>query len=236
MKTLAVKAEAERAQRVEQSNFVAMLAHELNSPLTVIGALADANTRRAEPGNLPAAAASAIDEMRAVIDKCVQATRVEEAGLVLAHEECDVRALIHASSVHLASDRFHVDVRAETDTWVESDPAVLTTIVSNLLENALKYGAPGTPVDVVVHGASQGDVPGLAVRVTNPCGPAGAPDADRVFQKFYRGDGAGAFRGSGLGLFISSKLAAMLGGALSLETAQGAVTFALWVPARRNMT
>jgi signal transduction histidine kinase len=230
-KTLEVRAEAERSRRVEQSNFVAMLAHELKSPLFLIGVLADTNSRQAPvPAHLPAAAASAIEEMHAVIDKCVQATRVEDTGLTLATEECDVLALIHASSVHLSNERFRISVEDGADTWVYSDHAVLATILSNLMDNALKYSPPHSPIRVALRSAGVEGVPGLQVQVSNLPGAAGVPDAQRVFQKFYRSEGAARFRGSGLGLFISSKLAGLLGGRLELRRGAEEVGFVLWVP------
>ncbi len=56
--------------------------------------------------------------------------------------------------------------------------------------------------------------PGIVVRIENPIGMAGLPDARRVFDKYYRASGAHHLSGSGLGLYIVKALAEKLGGTI----------------------
>ena len=82
--------------------------------------------------------------------------------------------------------------------------------MANLVDNALKYGKAGEPVDIDL--LAQGA--GVCLAVSNTIGNAGAPDPHRVFEKYYRAPQAHTFTGSGLGLHISQALARLLGGEL----------------------
>jgi two-component system OmpR family sensor kinase len=88
---------------------------------------------------------------------------------------------------------------------VSGDAEALSTLVSNLIDNALRYTPPRGRVDVAV--AREGDVIVLTVRDTGPGVPAA--ERTRVFDRFYRGahvDGTRE-RGSGLGLAIVKRIA-----------------------------
>jgi two-component system, OmpR family, sensor kinase len=87
---------------------------------------------------------------------------------------------------------------------VRGDAEALATLLSNLVDNALRYTPEGGRVDVGV--ATEVGRPVLSVRDTGP----GIPEADRerVFDRFVRGSvAAGAVRGSGLGLSIVKRIA-----------------------------
>jgi two-component system, OmpR family, sensor histidine kinase MprB len=95
-------------------------------------------------------------------------------------------------------------VHADT-TVVQARPVALHRAVSNLLENAAKFDRDGTgPIEVVATG------PRLEVRDRGP----GVPEADlgRIFDRFYRADGARSLPGSGLGLAIVREVAISHGG------------------------
>jgi two-component system sensor histidine kinase MprB len=83
-------------------------------------------------------------------------------------------------------------------------PQMLERAIANLVDNAVKYGPPGAPVEVVVTAT------GLEVRDHGP----GIPDGDeaRVFERFYRSPESGDRPGSGLGLAIVEQVVARHGG------------------------
>jgi two-component system sensor histidine kinase MprB len=95
---------------------------------------------------------------------------------------------------------------------------MLDRAVSNLVDNAVKFGPAGAPVDVTVRGtiievADRG--PGIA-----------ADDRDRVFDRFYRATSARTLPGSGLGLSIVAQIAALHGGSITLAPREGGGTVA----------
>jgi signal transduction histidine kinase len=115
---------------------------------------------------------------------------------------------------------------AESGAYVRADPADLHEAITNLIDNAIKYG-DGSLVRVTVR-HEQGAV---SVRVSD-CGP-GIPLADRekIFERFYRSAEQQTSEGSGLGLAIAKRAAARAGGELELErTGDRETIFRLCLP------
>jgi signal transduction histidine kinase len=111
-----------------------------------------------------------------------------------------------------------------------TDEQLLTVIGANLIDNALKYAAPYTSVDITAELATQSGKEGLRIAVDNPAGSAGMPDPQQVFSRYYLAPGADGKSGSGLGLHIAEGFARMLGGELSDQPEGSTVKFALWIP------
>src|ERR1035438_6335972 len=89
-------------------------------------------------------------------------------------------------------------------------------MVSNLIDNAVKYGPPGEPVEVGLHETE------LTVRDHGP--GISAEDQPYIFDRFYRGAEARGRPGSGLGLAIVRQVAGQLGGSIAAEPAPGGGT------------
>jgi two-component system sensor histidine kinase MprB len=101
---------------------------------------------------------------------------------------------------------------------VHAPPDRLGRAVRNLLDNALKWGPPGKPIEVEVAAGE------LRVR---DHGPGVAPEhLPHVFDRFWRAPSARSLPGSGLGLAIVSQVASELGGSVTLEPAAGGGTLA----------
>ena len=101
----------------------------------------------------------------------------------------------------------------------------LKTAVRNLLDNAAKFGPPGTPVQVRLHAGE------LTVRDHGPGIPPG--DLPHVFDRFYRAASARGVPGSGLGLAIVRQVAEGHGGTVRAAGAAGGGTLVRFrVPAR----
>jgi two-component system OmpR family sensor kinase len=103
------------------------------------------------------------------------------------------------------------------DVLVAGHPDDLRILLGNLLDNALRYTPPGGRIDVAA-----GREGGAALLQVADTGPGIPPhERERVFDRFYRGEGNDAW-GSGLGLSIVSSIAAAHGAAVSLcEREQG---------------
>jgi signal transduction histidine kinase len=98
-------------------------------------------------------------------------------------------------------------------TTVEGVPERLERAVWNLLENAGKWTAPGSSVDITLAGGE------LRVRDHGP--GIAAEDLGHVFDRFYRASSARSLPGSGLGLAIVREVAEAHGGSVSAEDAPG---------------
>jgi signal transduction histidine kinase len=100
--------------------------------------------------------------------------------------------------------------------------------LKQILDNALKYSPPGTPIEIRI---ASGDG-GVKVAVTDHGPGIPAYERERIFDRFYRGPATkDRIPGSGLGLSIANSVAQAHDGLLTVASRPGETTFALQVPA-----
>jgi len=203
-----------------QRSFIADAAHELRTPLTAVHLQA----QLAERATTDAERRAALADLKGGLER---ATRLVEQLLTLAREEpgvadrppatVDLPALAREVVADLAplaaAKRIDLGLNADSRVQVRGDAEALATLLSNLVDNALRYTPEGGRVDVGV--AIDTGRPVLSVRDSGP----GIPEADRerVFDRFVRGSvAAGAVRGSGLGLSIVKRIAERHGAAIAV--------------------
>lgn len=217
----------EQLQRKQQADFVAMLTHELKTPLSVVrmamGTLAHSPTQKAR-------ADQAMQDMCAVIERCTLASKLDEDVGVVCKTHVDVGEQLN--QLRAAAFRAeHINVRIEPGIPpLHTDAQLVRTVLSNLLDNALKYAAQNSEILVLAAVQMHGPMPGVSISVANRPGPSGRPDPTRVFQKYYRSAGAHQHTGSGLGLYLAAAMAERLGGALRYVPDHRYVRFECWLP------
>jgi two-component system, OmpR family, sensor kinase len=193
-----------------QRAFVADAAHELRTPLTAVHLQA----QLAERATTGAERAAALGELKGGLER---ATRLVEQLLTLAREEpgvsevppasVDLAALAREVIADLAplagAKGIDLGLSSTAASMVKGDADALRTLISNLVDNAIRYTPAGGRVDVAL-----ADDAGSVVLTVRDSGPGIAvEDRERVFDRFYRGSGAGGIRGSGLGLAIVKRIA-----------------------------
>ena len=193
-----------------QRAFVADAAHELRTPLTAVHLQA----QLAERATTDTERAAALAELKGGLER---GTRLVEQLLTLAREEPGVSATA-ASTVDLAAlareviadlaplagaKGIDLGLSSTTTSVLGGDPDALRTLISNLVDNAIRYTPAGGRVDV----ALADDVGGVVLSVRDSGPGIAIEDRERVFDRFYRGSGAGGIRGSGLGLAIVKRIA-----------------------------
>jgi signal transduction histidine kinase len=72
--------------------------------------------------------------------------------------------------------------------------------------------------------------PVALIEVINPPGPSGWPEADKLFEKYYRSPHARRQAGTGLGLFLARQLARVMGGNVEYEPQDGCIRFVVRIP------
>lgn len=227
---LQAQIDTERRRRVEQWQFTAMLAHELKTPLSVLRMALPGVPDSGQPGHLlHSHAQRALQDMADLIDRCVQAGRIEDGATTLERAPCDLLEVAEdACRKHDVQRR--VTLQAPARLPLRGDAQILYVLLSNLIDNALKYSPTDTPVDVRITAAAQDTRAGFAVTVSNLPGDAGWPEPSRVFEKYYRAPRARHRTGSGLGLYLVSQLARMSGGQVRYRPDATHVVFDLWLP------
>jgi signal transduction histidine kinase len=209
----------------EQRQLLAMLAHEMKTPL--------ANLRiwmEAGPRGRPVME-RAIHDMNRVIERCVQTGQLSDQRLQPHNEWLDAAAL--TQSVLIASrqpERVTLSYPPGACA-LYADAQMLSIVLSNVLENAYKYSAPETPIDLqlTAQTSAQG-TPGLCWQIDNTVGDAGLPEGDKVFDKYYRSPHAKRQSGSGLGLFLVKSLLTLMQGQVTYTALSDRVRFQVWLP------
>lgn len=217
-------AELERRAREDQNKFVTMLNHELKTPLSVLKLLFARHPRQ-DLGE------ATIDTITGLIDRCLLSDRLDHGAPLRTARFSPAEVIGTALQSLPEAGRVAVDDRDRAP--IHNDPELFAAIVANLLDNALRYGAPGSPVAVTLQAATQGGKPAVCLRVCNRIGRAGVPDVERVFDKYYRADAARSVPGTGLGLYLVKSFAEMMGGTIRCEadaTAPQTICFTLCLP------
>ena len=212
----------------EQQRFLAMISHELRTPMSVISM---ALGPQMAAGDSLARVRGALGEMSAIIDSTLQADQLSHRQLQVQPSRCDLAQLLESLCAAVPTPE-RIELLVVPLPIVETDAQLLRVVLANLLDNALKYSATDSPVQVRATPQHSRAGEGVVVTVSNVPGLAGEPDARQVFRKFYRAPGARRRTGSGLGLYIAEGLTRLLGGSLRYERDAQGLHFTVWLPRR----
>ncbi len=224
-------AQQERAEREHQRHFLSMLTHELKTPLSVIRMRLGAKDPTVR---MQAHAAQAVQDIDAIVERCAMVSQMEEKADTLQSAPCHMGELLsEVLAQQAAAHRVSLQLAPEALAAPQhSDPILLRTVLSNLIDNALKYSPPTGTVHIhlALALATPDTSAGLQLQIENPAGAAGVPEPDHIFEKYYRAPGANRQSGSGLGLYIVKALVERLGGSIACRSHAGLVIFTLWLP------
>jgi len=218
----------ETRRRQDQSQLLNMLMHELKTPLAVIDlALKD----RSAQDKSQSYVARAIDNMKSILDRCVQTDQLVERPFQVQAKPFDLAQQLQQWLQDNKQAQGRMALQNLPSAMLNTDLQCTQIIVSNLIENALKYGDPLQAVQVTLQTQTHADGrSGLSLQVCNASGPAGWPDAQKVFAKYYRSAAAQRQSGTGLGLFLSHNLAQQIGAELRYLPTDLHIGFELWLP------
>ena len=230
---------AERAVEKLKSDFVSTVSHELRTPLAAIYGAALTLRREDVPLGEPQRSglleviASESDRLARIVNDILWASRLESGTMQTTIEKCDgveiARSVVDTAR-HYIPPNIQLEIEAPKKApLVAADPDKARQVLTNLVDNAVKYSPDGGKVTVEV--AVAGSQLRYAVRDEG----LGVPPAEhrRIFEKFYRLDpnltrGVG---GTGLGLYISRELLERMGGRIWVESSgSGGSTFFAELP------
>ncbi|HKD99499.1 MAG TPA: ATP-binding protein, partial [Planctomycetota bacterium] len=217
-----VRAETERLRNALLSS----VSHDLRTPLAVIQGAAstllegapslDEATRR----GLADSIASEADRLNQIVNNLVFATRLESGVVDLRRDWIGVEEIV-GSAIRRLKDRLRGRVvRAFVPAdlpLVRADGVLLEQVVVNLLENAMRYTPEGTPIEISAWRTEAA----VVVRVKDHGPGLATEEAQRVFDRFYRGRAGSGSSGLGLGLYICRGIVAAHGGRIWSESAPG---------------
>ena len=219
----ALDAERQTAELREQ--FIAVLGHDLRTPLSAMLSGAEAIARLTADERIRGAAQlirRSGQRIASLVDDVMDFTRGRMGGALPVERRATstlADTLLHVvnelQSTH-AAHPIRAAIRFEADIYC--DEKRIAQLLSNLLVNAIVHGQPGAPVQVAAHGGADGFV----IEVGNAGKPIPPETAARLFRPFWRGDcteqGKGTGLGLGLGLYIASEIARSHEGTLSVDS------------------
>jgi signal transduction histidine kinase len=220
---------AQEASRTK-SDFLAVLSHEMRTPLTTVIGYADL-LRGGVPVELPEPLRPYVDRIRAaawhqlgIIEQILSFSRMDGGRLKLNPEPADlVDVVLEAAGMlePVADEKgldFHVALPA-APLMLRTDPLKVRQVLLNLLSNAVKFTQRGSiRVELEAEGA------GAVIRVRDT-GPGIAREhRERIFEAFWQAENATTRRnsGTGLGLSVGRRMARLLGGDLEVASEPGA--------------
>ncbi|GGM09516.1 sensor histidine kinase [Streptomyces fumigatiscleroticus] len=222
-----LKEEADRARALAEGNrirtaLLAAVSHDLRTPLAGIKAAVsglrseDIAWSEEDRAELLAGIEDGADRLDHLVGNLLDMSRLQTGTVTPLIREIDVDEVVPMALGGVPEDSVELDV-PETLPMVAVDPGLLERTVANVVENAVKYSPPGTPVLVAASALADR----VEVRVVDR-GP-GVPDVakDRIFEPFQRYGDAPRGAGVGLGLAVARGFAEAMGGTLAAEDTPG---------------
>ena len=224
----------------QSSRFSGDAAHELKTPLAILQGELELAMRQAEPGSeLQQSLGTLLDEVSrlgAIVRKLLLLSLADAGQISLRQGTVDIKEILTVlvEDIELLAPELPVAVEMDDrDLTVKGDRDLLTQILQNLIDNAIKYNLPAESAGrwLSVTGMRKGNV--VQVTVANASRDIPLEERDRIFDRFYRGDLSRNRKreGFGLGLSLSREIARAHRGELLLDvTGEGETAFTLTLP------
>ena len=230
---------AEEALRLRE-DFIAIAAHELKTPLTTaLGNIQLVARRIAREGNSTSVDRAlsesivGVKKLASLVAQLLDMSRFETGKLPLELEERDLVAFVYGV-VGSAAGRYEMhplNVSGKGTAMCRFDPLRLEQVFSNLIDNAVKYSAPGSPVEVRVDVIEDDDRRVARVSVRDHGYGVALEQREMIFDRFFQADSPVHKQGLGLGLYISREVVAQHRGQLFAEYPEdGGSRFVLELP------
>ena len=211
-----------------KSEFIAVAAHELRTPMTSIYGFVELMMRRNLGEDARRELYATIHKhcrlMVSILDDLMDLGHLEaRQGRALQVREIDLRALlrstVHAWPVPAGREAPRLDAAAWPEARVAADGVQLVRVINNVLSNAYKYSPDGGPVDVALTrqpGGAGGDE--VCIRIVDQGMGMTPEQLARVGERFYRADGSGHIPGTGLGMSLVMEIVRLHGGQVRLHS------------------
>lgn len=225
----AIQEESKLLKQVDnlKQNFISLMSHDLKTPVAKISGIADIlkikfkNTP--EQSELIENIENSTKELNNFINSILDLTKIESQNLTLKMESRDINKIIETIIEKLEFEAKTKDMILESDLSplypIQVDTVLMNRVISNLIENALKYAGRGKKVSV----RTWDDAEWVYVEVKDNGVGVGPDDLAHIFDKFYRvkNDSTHSIKGSGLGLYLVKYFIELHNGVISASSNLG---------------
>jgi len=211
----------------QKDEFISIASHELKTPVTSIKGyiqllrytFKDIDDAKIE--EMLVKADAQITKLMSLISELLDVKKIETGQLKYHEEDFDLCKLVKDMVAELENftDSHTLSFKNDCPCMVHGDPNKIGQVISNLLENAIKYSPAHTPISVevtAVNGEACCSVQDFGMGIP-------ADQLSKIFERFYRVDGKveNTFSGLGLGLYISAEIIKKHRGKLSVDSEYG---------------
>ena len=198
-----------RIQR-QQQNFMMAITHKLKTPISItrlnMETLLKYSLDDSKKEKILKSSLQEINRLNTLTGNILVSAQLEGGSYLFNKEEINFSQVVDDSCQDFIN-RFHErpwNITLEPDLFISGDPLLIQIMVNNLIDNAVKYSPPGSPI--TIHLKKEGDQ-GILELIDEG---AGIPKKEqkRIFQKFYRvgNEDTRIAQGTGLGLYLGRKI------------------------------
>lgn len=229
---------AESLERIEENrrNLIANISHDLRSPMTSIKGFIEGMLDGTIPGEKREHYLNIVlgesNRLITMTNQLLELNKMQQGELEL-HEEVfelneTIRRKLIAYENRITEKRLNVTLRIhEEKSYVVSDQGLIERVLSNLIDNAVKFTPEGGGIGI----RTSEDGRSINVDITNTGASIGAEELDRVWDRFHKGDASrGLYKGGyGLGLAIVKEIISRLGEKISVSSEEDFVKFSFTI-------
>jgi two-component system sensor histidine kinase KdpD len=236
---LTAEVEAGRQTERLRTALIDAMAHEFKTPLTSIRAvtsslLADPDLSKDGRTELVKIADEEAERLKDLIDNAVEMARLDAAHIDIRPESVNlsetVKELIQSMRTKIDGRPMEIKTEAALPD-VLADRRLIRLAVKQLIDNALKYSPPHTPVTIQLGSSEEA----VQLMVADCGGGIPIEDQPKIFQRFYRSPAVqNQMPGSGLGLSIAYRIVQAHGGDLAVTSKPGETAFQMTLPLHRR--
>ena len=228
----------DQLQELDQlkTQFFTNISHEFRTPLTVISGMADQIEEKPDAwlGKGVSMIKRNTHNLLELVNQILDLSKLEAGKLKMTVVQADLIAYLRfiLESFHSLAERNDIKLSFNTNVeqlWMDYDAEKLLRIVSNLIDNAIKYTKEGGDVTLTVHSSDESQVK-IEIKDTG----IGIPEKElpHIFDRFYQVEGS---FGTGIGLSLVKQLVHLMDGQIYAESEENEGTsFFLQLPVRRE--
>ena len=209
----------------QQKQFITDASHELKTPITVIATSLKVLEMEVGRQKWIDKARGQTEKLTSLVNSLVTLSRMDEEESPLKKEPFPISDAVWETAesfTELAASAGHpLTVQVTEGLVCCGDEYAVRQLTSILLDNAVKYAAPGSPITLTLEKSRRG----VVLRTTNRCEDAAHIDTAKLFDRFYRADPSRTAGGFGIGLSIARSIAEGHRGSISAAVDGDTITF-----------
>lgn len=219
-------------------SFVANVSHELKTPMTTIGGfidgILDGTIEPDQQEHYLRIVSDEVKRLHRLVVSMLNLSKIEAGELALKRRDFDVSEMIFRTVLGFEQliEQKHFEITGLENlqsVMISGDEDLLTQVVYNLIDNAVKFTPEGGEIHFdVVH-----DMQKVYVSIRNSGKGISSEEIERIFERFYKVDKSRSYdvKGAGLGLYIAKSIVEMHGGSIKASSLENQYTqFSFWVP------